>query len=203
MAVKNHALDSKIIDAATAEFLEFGFQGASLRRIAQRANLSTGALYTRYQSKDALFCSIVEAILSEISHEFAPIQQAYMAAQQSHSVEAVLAAIRQEERVYQNILFTHYDQCVLLFCRSDGSSLQTKMEQFMAYKARETVAFLEKISSKEVSAEGVEILLSQQLYCYRAILQKNAGRDKTAICLKMVEDFHEAGWRSLFRQIIT
>ena len=203
MAVKNHLLDNKIIEAATAEFLEFGFQGASLRRIAQRANLSTGALYTRYESKDALFCSIVEDILSEISGEFEPLRQGYMDAQKSNRVEDVLEAIRQEERVYQQILFKYYDQCVLFFCQSDGSSLQAKLEQFMTYKAKETVAFLEIISKKEVNADAVELLLSQQFYCYRAILQKRLKKEKIIACLKLVEDFQEAGWKELFRQFMT
>ncbi len=202
MAVKNHSLDNKIIEAATTEFLEFGFQGASLRRIAQRANLSTGALYTRYESKDALFCSIVKDILSEISYEFEPIRQGYMDAQKSNSVEAVLEAIRQEERVYQTILLKYYDQCVLFFCQSDGSSLQAKLEQLLSYKATETVAFLENISQKEVNADGVEMLLAQQFYCYRTLLQKRLSREKTMACLKMVENFHEAGWKELFRQIM-
>lgn len=202
MAIRNHSLDDKIIEAATTEFLEFGFQGASLRRIAQRANLSTGALYTRYESKDALFCSIVKDILSEISHEFEPLQKGYMDAQKSNSVEAILEAIRQEERVYQKILLKYYDQCVLFFCQSDGSSLQVKLEQLMTYKAKETVAFLENISKKEVNADGVEILLLQQFYCYRAILQKRLSKEKTTACLKMVENFQEAGWKELFRQIM-
>lgn len=202
MAVKDHSLDDKIIESATAEFLEFGFQGASLRRIAQRANLSTGALYTRYESKDALFCSIVQDILSEISHEFEPLRQGYMEAQKSSNVEDVLEAMRREESVYQNILLKYHDQCVLFFCQSDGSSLQAKLERLMAYKAKETVAFLEQISQKEVDAIGVEMLLSEQFYCYRAILQKRLSREKTAACLKTVERFHEAGWRELFRQIM-
>lgn len=202
MAIRNHSLDDKIIEAATTEFLEFGFQGASLRRIAQRANLSTGALYTRYESKDALFCSIVKDILSEISHEFEPLQKGYMDAQKSNSVEAILEAIRQEERVYQKILLKYYDQCVLFFCQSDGSSLQAKLEEFMAYKAKETVAFLENISKKEVNADGVEILLLQQFYGYRAILQKRLSKEQTTACLKMVENFQEAGWKEFFRQIM-
>lgn len=202
MTVKDHSLDSKIIEAATSEFLEFGFQGASLRRIAQRANLSTGALYTRYKNKDALFCSIVKELLSEISQEFEPVRKGYMEAQKRCSVEAILDAIHQEEKIYQKILVKHYEQCVLFFCRSDGSSLQTKLEQFMAYKAQETVAYLKDIAKKEINVDGVEILLSEQFYCYRTLLQKKLSKEKTASCLKMVEAFHEAGWREFFRDII-
>ncbi len=202
MAIRDHSLDEKIIQAATAEFLAFGFQKASMRRIAQRANLSTGALYTRYESKDALFCSIAKDVLSEIGNAFEPVYQSYMEAQTSASVEAILAAIRQEEQAAQRILCQYYDQCVLLYCRSEGSSLQAKLEQFLTHKAQDTVAYLEGIAKQEVNADGVAMILEEQFYCYRAILQKGLSKEKTMACLKMAEEFHEAGWRELFRQIM-
>lgn len=55
MAVKDHSLDDKIIHAAEDEFLEHGFVAASMHKIADRAGVTTGALYTRYKNKDALF----------------------------------------------------------------------------------------------------------------------------------------------------
>lgn len=202
MAIKNHALDDRIVEAATSEFLEHGFQDASLRRIAQRANLSTGALYTRYENKDALFCSIIEDALSEISKEFEPMRQVYMEVQHSCNAEKILKVIQQEEKIYLNIIFKYYTQCVLLFCRSDGSSIQSKWNEFIEYKAKETVKYLNEIAKKEVDSEGIELLLSEQFHCYYWILQKGMSKEKTISCLKTAEAFHEAGWRDLFQRIL-
>lgn len=202
VAVKDHSLDKRIVQSATVEFLEYGFQGASLRRIAQRANLSTGALYTRYKNKDALFCSIIEDIFYKIGEEFEPMHQIYMEAQRSGSAQNVLEAIQQEKQIYLDIIFKYYDQCVLLFCRSDGSSVQLKWEQLMEYKTRETVAYLNEIAKEKVDFDAIELLLSEQFYCYRWILQKEMSKEKTISCLKEVEAFHEAGWRDLFQRIM-
>ncbi len=202
MAVKDPTLDSKIVNAATEEFLECGFQGASLRRIAKRADLSTGALYTRYKSKDDLFCSIIKDLLSEVSREFEPMRQEYMEAQKDNNLDTILEAIRQEEKIYQQILLNYYDQCILFFCRSDGSSVQKQLEQFMTYKAQETVAYLQTISKKEINVDAVEILLFQQFYCYRSLLEKKLSKKEITSCLKIVEAFHEAGWKELFRQLM-
>ena len=43
-----------------AEFLDKGFQGASLRQIVKNAGVTTGAFYGYFSSKEALFASIVE-----------------------------------------------------------------------------------------------------------------------------------------------
>ena len=42
------------------EFLDKGFQGASLRQIVKNAGVTTGAFYGYFSSKEALFASIVE-----------------------------------------------------------------------------------------------------------------------------------------------
>lgn len=52
-------VDKKILDAATAMFLEFGFAGASLERIAASAGVGKATLYSRYSGKEALFSEVV------------------------------------------------------------------------------------------------------------------------------------------------
>ena len=54
MANRDHSLDDGIIQAAYAEFLAYGFQKASLHKIAEKAGVTTGAIYTRYKNKDEI-----------------------------------------------------------------------------------------------------------------------------------------------------
>ena len=60
MANRDHSLDDGIIQAAYSEFLAYGFQKASLHKIAEKAGVTTGAIYTRYKNKDALFASLLQ-----------------------------------------------------------------------------------------------------------------------------------------------
>lgn len=55
MANRDHSLDDGIIQAAYSEFLAYGFQKASLHKIAEKAGVTTGAIYTRYKNKDAYY----------------------------------------------------------------------------------------------------------------------------------------------------
>ena len=52
----------KIINVATQEFLNSGYLGASLRKIAKAAHVTTGAMYGYYKNKEALFNDIVEEV---------------------------------------------------------------------------------------------------------------------------------------------
>ena len=60
MANRDHSLEDGIVQAAYSEFLTYGFQKASLHKIADKAGVTTGAIYTRYKNKDALFGSLLQ-----------------------------------------------------------------------------------------------------------------------------------------------
>ena len=49
MANRDHSLDDGIIQAAYSEFLAYGFQKASLHKIAKKAGVTTGAIYNKIQ----------------------------------------------------------------------------------------------------------------------------------------------------------
>ena len=44
-----------ILEAGKQEFLKYGYEGASLRRIAREACVTTGAIYGYFPGKEALF----------------------------------------------------------------------------------------------------------------------------------------------------
>ena len=83
MASKDHSLDSGIAQAAYKEFLTCGFQKASLHKIAENAGVTTGAIYTRYQNKDALFVSLLQGFFKTMEEIFSPAEQEYERARKS------------------------------------------------------------------------------------------------------------------------
>ena len=72
MANRDHSLDDGIIQAAYSEFLAYGFQKASLHKIAEKAGVTTGAIYTRYKNKDALFASLLQDFLRRCRFSLPP-----------------------------------------------------------------------------------------------------------------------------------
>ncbi|GAC67191.1 TetR family transcriptional regulator [Gordonia soli] len=52
--------------AALAEFLEVGYHGTSMRRISARCGISVPGIYTRYESKQELLMSILDATMADL-----------------------------------------------------------------------------------------------------------------------------------------
>ena len=202
MAKRDLSLDPIIVKAAREEFLAHGFQKASLHKIAEKAGITTGALYVRYQNKDALFQSLVAPTLKEMGEKASSIRPLYDQIRRCPTAQALLDAIRAEEQVYLDLLFDHYEDCILFFCRASGSALEKQIQQMMRLKSQETGDFFRSIARQDIDYDGIELIMSQQFYYYRQILQQGYPKEKALSCMKTVESFLEAGWKDFFDRIM-
>lgn len=197
MANRDHSLDDGIVQAAYSEFLTYGFQKASLHKIAEKAGVTTGAIYTRYKNKDALFASLLQDFFEAMKTLFTPIAEEYEKAKHSAQPEDILRAINAEERIYFQLLTGHYDDCTLFFCRSDGSSVETMLHELMDQKAKQTVEFFSQLYGKKPNADAIRLLMGAQFWYFRQLLDKHLEENEMFACLQAVLDFTNAGWRQL------
>ncbi len=70
MAQRIIGVSKRLLEVAKAEFLEKGFEGASIRNIAQKAETSPRAIYTRFENKEALFAAVIEPVYSDFMKLF-------------------------------------------------------------------------------------------------------------------------------------
>ena len=200
MAVKDHSLDDKIINSAVDEFLQSGFLGASLHKIAKSAGVTTGALYTRYKSKNALFCSLLEEVFAAFRERGEQAAQKYSAV---GSASDFLAAMEYEGQIYLDIFFEHHNACVLLFCKSGGSSAEQTIKSMMDYKVSSTVEFLEKTAVQPVNRDAVRLLMEANFHIYRQLLESGHEKAEAMECMKTVQDFLNHGWSDLYKKLHT
>lgn len=60
---------ASVVEAATEEFLTYGFSGTSMDRIAEAANVSKRTVYDHFPSKEDLFQAIADEILNRIEEK--------------------------------------------------------------------------------------------------------------------------------------
>ena len=197
MANKDHSLDDGIIQAAYSEFLAYGFQKASLHKIAEKAGVTTGAIYTRYKNKDALFVSLLQDFFEAMKVLFAPVAEEYEKAKHSAQPEDILCAINEEESIYFRLLTEHYDDCTLFFSRSDGSSVEIILKEIMNTKTKQTVEFFSEVYGKAPNEDAIRLLMGSQFWYFRQLLNEHLDEDEMFDCLRSILDFFNAGWRQL------
>ena len=66
MAKRVEGRSDRLLECAMAEFMEMGYQEASLRVIAAKAETTTGSIYTRFKYKEGLFHALVDTTIDEL-----------------------------------------------------------------------------------------------------------------------------------------
>ena len=141
MALRDHSLDDRITAAAREEFAGKGFMGASLRRIAQSAGVTVGAIQTRYRSKDELFVSLLTPLLEDIQAAFESIRGDYYSGEGGALLAHLKASMERESAAILRLIFDHYEEAALLFRGSTGSSLEHYFDRLVQSKVEESISF--------------------------------------------------------------
>ena len=196
MALKNHALDDPIVEAAREEFLLYGFQAASLRKIAASAGVTVGAIRTRYPTKDLLFTALVQPLLDRIGEAFSTLRSSY---ETVCAPAQLLSCMELESQTILRLLFADYDQAVLLLCRSDGSTLEHFTDTVVAHKIRETLAFFHSHGLPHPDEAVLRLMVDGQFHTYFQIIRDGYDMDTAMTLLQAAVRYHTAGWQAILQ----
>lgn len=73
---------SRILQSAAEIFVQDGFSGAAVDKIAEKAGYSRGAFYANFKSKDDLFISLVEEHMRDVTEKIRVIAESDLSAKQ-------------------------------------------------------------------------------------------------------------------------
>ena len=200
MANKDHTLDTPIITAALQEFLTKGYEKASLRSIAANANVTVGAIYTRYKTKDILFCSLVQPLIEKISSTFTTLKAEYFSDDPVNDPKEFIATMQNESNMILHLLFDDYDQATLLLCRSTGSSMEHFFDLIVEKKIEESIKFFENAGIESMDIDVLKLLINSQFHTYYQIIENGYDLETARKILNAVMIYHTGGWVTLFKQ---
>lgn len=122
----------RILACAAREFLDKGFTKANLRDIARNTEVTTGAIYRHFQSKEGLFQQLIQPAFDVIATArtvAAEADEAYPATDMLSE-----AAIQRSLDGVMQVLGAMHEQAVafkLLLCCADGSPYEDTMEHIV------------------------------------------------------------------------
>lgn len=196
MAVKNHEMDMLLAEAAMKEFLKYGYNDASLRRIAEFAGTTTGSVYMRYENKDQLFRSLTNCIVEEADKAFETLRPLYAS---SATIEDMMKAAEMESDMILRIIFEHYDAATLLLCKSEGSSAASFFEDLIKRKIQESESFFAFLPQSQDLQHALDVLLTVQFDMYRQVLRNGYTEDQARGCMKIMMKFMNGGWNTVMQ----
>ena len=191
-----------ILEAGREEVMEYGYEGASLRRIAREASVTTGAIYGYFPSKEALFDALTgdaaDGLLEryrQVHEEFAclpPIEQA-----------AALETITDDTIPWMiHYIYDRFDLFKLLFCKGISGSCDSYFAQLAQIEEKSSWDFIEAM--RELGHEVMDIdstlvhILSRSFF--QQILEfvaHDVSREKALSYSLVLGRFQHAGWKKI------
>jgi TetR/AcrR family transcriptional regulator len=71
---RSDAVRTRLLDAATTEFADNGFEGASTRAIARRAGAHQPQINYHFDSKESLWFAVMDRLMTEVDSFVAPLR---------------------------------------------------------------------------------------------------------------------------------
>lgn len=191
-----------ILQAAKAEFLEKGFRGASLRNIVKTANVTTGAFYGYYKSKEDLFDALVGKQADYVMSVYKKAQNDF----------AMLPPVEQTKHMSEisgecmvDILeytYKYLDEFKLILTCSEGTKYENFVHDMVEIEIDATHKFNEVlkglgIESKLLNPNLEHMLISGMFSAFYEMVIHDMPIKQARQNLKDLRAFYTAGWQKI------
>lgn len=194
----------KIHEIATAEFLEKGFRGASLREIVKKAGVTTGAFYGYYKSKEELFSALVKPHADYVSNLFGSLIEQFKSLPKEEWASNMATFSKQGVVQIYEYAFNHKDAFRLILNASEGTDFEDFVHELVEQEIEITHIFY-----KEMEAQGYKpyafdptlehIIISGEFAAVFELIVHDVPFEEGIKCAENIHDFYEAGWQSVLK----
>ena len=188
----------KVKKAIREEFLEKGYENASVRSIGARAGMTSAGLYRHYADKEAMFNAMVEPLIESIED--------WTRRHTASKYSLVNDGVPKDELfgetffdMIREVILPKRDEFILLMSRSGGTKYENFIHDYVAGNQKEFMEAISYLKEKgypatDISEEELHMLLSAYLTaCFEPILHDFDG-EKVEKYLNTVQEFFMPGW---------
>lgn len=194
----------KIVKAALREFLDKGYEQASMKAVADAVGMTSAALYRHFANKQDMFAALVQPAVDALNvWKEKHVRGSYDALEQDDpqmmwDIEDDL----NDARVVLDVMYQQPEAFRLLICCSAGTPYENCVHDFTEQSVDEMMHFLQSckergISVRELQRDEMHMLVS----AYNAALLEPIvhGYDKADAerYLKTMVEFFTPGWRMI------
>ena len=202
MENENLGTRDNILRAAMAEFLDKGFQGASLRQIVKNAGVTTGAFYGYFSSKEALFNALVEPHAAALMGRFMEAQTSFAELPEEQQPEHM--GVESSDCVHWMVdyICAHRQPVKLLLTRAEGTGYEHFVHNMVEVEVEYTLQYMEVLRRlgrevPQLSRSLCHIIASGMMGGIFEIVVHDMPREQALRDVDQLRDFYTAGWLKL------
>lgn len=191
-----------ILNAAKTEFLEKGFRGASLRNIVKTANVTTGAFYGYFGSKEELFDALVGVQADYAMSAYKKAQEDFTKLPPEKQVACMSEISGKCMEEILDYAYENLDEFKLILRCSEGTGYETFIHDMVEIEIDATHKFDEVLKSlgkdsKLLNPQLEHMLVSGMFAAYFEMVIHEMPKEQAREYLKDLRDFYTAGWQKI------
>ena len=203
MAKQIEGVYEEVIEIAKQEFLVNGFQKASLRTIATKANTTTSSIYTRFGDKDGLFSAIIEPTATKLVSDFKEVQENFHQLSKEIQREQVGEyTLKQGEKII-DFMYENFTECKLLLESAQGTKYENFVDEFVNIEEEYTRKYIECIScsisdNKKMDYAIIHMVTTAYFESFFEIIRHNIDKQEAKNYIKVLGKYHLSGFKAVF-----
>lgn len=191
----------RIIPAAKKEFLEKGFEKASMRNIAAEAGITAAGLYRHFADKEAMFEELIAPVFEEFKDEYEIRKNRDYEFLENGNLDEMWSGDT-DLAYFLDWIYRYFDEFKLILCCSDGTKYANFIHDLCVYEQDETLAYMEAarkkgIPVKEVKPQELHLLLSAYYSAVFEVVIHDFPREDAEHYLDTLQRFFYPGWRNV------
>ena len=195
----------QIHQAAMEEFLEKGFQEASLRQIVKNAGVTTGAFYGYYSNKAALFAALVEPHAAAVMGRFMETQLAFAKLPKEEQPEHMGKESAACIDWMLDYIYDHYAPFKLLICKADGTPYKDFIHEMVEVEVEYTFRYIEVLKNlgrqvPELDKDLCHMIASGMFNGIFEMIRHDMPKDRAKRFIDQLREFSTAGWLKIMGQ---
>ena len=203
-ARKKNDTYTEILKNAKIEFLQKGFEKASMRSIAAMTGITAGALYKHFPSKAAIFDALVQPLITQtlsIGTDFSEIAVHLFKTEDSLAIKK---AIGISIRNLYSLVYHRFDEFKLLFNRAAGTKYENIRHEFVMADVAACKKFIgdfEKrgITIRPLNDEQLHLIYSTALTPFFEIITHEYSYEKALSFMDILTDVMYFCWNKIMQ----
>ncbi len=199
MSQEHMTIREHMLDVAGHEFLEKGYKHAALREIAQKAGVTTGALYGYFKNKEEIFGALVDEPYHRMIAMYREILTDFQSLSPEKQCRDMMSYTALGMSRMTDYLYEHYTAFKLILCCSEGTIYSNLIHEMAVLDVEATHEFAEVLNSvtqpsNPVNKQLEHMLVSGMFTAFFEMVVHDVAREDANEYTTQLLAFYEAGW---------
>ena len=187
-----------LIEAAKKEFLEKGYNKASLRNICSQAGVTTGALYFFFKNKEELFAEIVDGPLMGLkkllAEHFRRDRESMTGLETTDDIEMDHS---DESDMFIEYIYRYRDSFILLLSSSENTVYENCVDEFVDMLERSLPMMISAMKGYTCDEYMAHWMSHQTIDAFINVIKHIQDKDEAKRRMRPILNYLIKGWVDL------